>query len=126
MRKEAPGATSYRARTLYLAPEGRFLGITDAHGEHCHLEPATGAVLRCFRTPPVEYPVRLQLSRDARTLVMSKGTGAQTQGVFAFDAYTGALKGSIGDVASDWGLPFALSADESLIAIAGEDRTPRD
>ena len=52
--------------------------------------------------------------------------GAQTQGVFAFDAYTGALKGSIGDVASDWGLPFALSADESLIAIAGEDRTPRD
>ena len=122
LRREPPGSTSFRARGLYVAPEGRIVVVTNTDHEHFFFDPASGELRTRLRLADVYRPVLARLSPDGSTVFVSKGTGGQHQSVLACSAVDGRLKGRIDAAWSEWGVPFAISPDGTMLAIAGEDQ----
>ena len=124
LRKEKPGASSFRARQICLSQGGRTAVVASADGEVRLIDTASGETRASLRPAELGFAIRMRLSADESTLFASKGSGYQHQLVLAYAVSGGELKGRIDNVRSEWGIPFALSADGATLAIAGENQPP--
>ena len=120
--KEKPGANSFSARQINLSRQGRTAHVARATGEHWFIDTASGETRGRFDLAEAGFPVTARFSDDESALYLNRGTGYQDHYVLGYALSDGALKGRVDSVKSSWGVPFAVSPDGKLLAVAGEDQ----